>query len=219
MAVIYLTFDDGPVAGTDDVVAVLTNKQIKGTVFLVGGQITSKFAREVLTGAHSSQYVQVGNHSTTHADQRYRDYYSKPADVVAGFEEATKTLRITRKPVPARLPGRDTWRVGSLVATDPTNGGDSAAAANQLTAAGYRIYGWDEEWHVIGGRPVETVDQIVALIKGRLAGGRTNREEGSRRRADARHHVPRVSRRPHEARSLDWRAGGRWAQLCLYFRI
>lgn len=173
MAVVYLTFDDGPVAGTDDVVSVLTKKQVKGTVFLVGGQISSNFARGVLKAAKSSRFVEVANHSTTHADHRYREYYSKPTDVVTGFDAATKTLGITAKPVPARFPGRNTWRVGSLTLTDPTNGKDSAAAADKLAKAGYRIYGWDEEWAMKSGRPVGTAEQVVARIKAKLDAGRT----------------------------------------------
>ena len=177
MAVVYLTFDDGPIGGTDDIVAVLNNKQVKGTVFLVGDRVSTRFGGRVLDAAHSSRYVEIGNHSTTHADGRYATYYGRPADVFAGFEEATRTLRIAQRPVRARLPGRNTWRAGRFIATDPTNGGDSAAAADRLAAAGYRIYGWDDEWHRQNGRPLETVDQSLAMMRRRLVSGKTMKKD------------------------------------------
>ncbi len=171
MAVVYLTFDDGPLGGTDDVIAVLIAKRAKGTLFMVGDHISSEWRRQRLADAHASEFVQVANHSTTHASGDYRGYYGNPRGVVEGFQGATRTLRITRQPVPARLPGRNTWRVGSIVHNDPTNGGDSGAAASQLAAAGYRIYGWDVEWQMSRGRPQGTADQVVQRIDRMAAAG------------------------------------------------
>lgn len=171
MAVVYLTFDDGPLGGTDDVIAVLNAKRAKGTVFLVGDHVSSDWRRTVLNDAHNSEYVQVANHSSTHANHRYAEYYGNPATVVEGFQRATRTLRIERRPVPARLPGRNTWRVGNIVHNDPANRGDSGAAADRLAAAGYRIYGWDVEWQTSDGRPQGTAEQMVQRIDRVAAGG------------------------------------------------
>ena len=146
MAVIYLAFDDGPLGGTDDVIGALNAKRAKGTVFLVGDHISTDWRRDQLTAAHSSEFVQVANHSSTHANRQYAEYYRNPATVLEGFQRATATLRIERRPIPARLPGRNTWRVGSIVQNDPVNSGDSGPAADRLFRAGYRIYGWDVEW-------------------------------------------------------------------------
>ena len=164
MAVVYLTFDDGPLGGTDDVIAVLNAKRAKGTLFLVGDHVSSDWRRRQLNDAHSSEYIQVANHSTTHASGDYRGYYSNPRGVLQGFQRATETLRITQRPIPARLPGRNTWRVGSIVHNDPTNSRDSGAAADLLAGAGYRVYGWDVEWPMSGGRPEGTADSVVQRI-------------------------------------------------------
>jgi len=33
---VYLTFDDGPLGGTDDVIATLNEMKVRGTLFMVG---------------------------------------------------------------------------------------------------------------------------------------------------------------------------------------
>lgn len=175
MAFIYLTFDDGPLPGTDDVIAVLVAKRAKGTLFMVGDHVQPGWRTQQLEAAHTRDYVMVANHSTTHANLRYTEYYRNPRAVFEGFERANGTLRITQRPVRARLPGRNTWRVGSIVENAPTNGGDSGAAANLLAAAGYRIYGWDVEWNMSGGRPSDTVDQVLERIDWVMANGRTRK--------------------------------------------
>lgn len=160
MATIYLTFDDGPLAGTDDVIAVLNSKQIRGSLFMVGVHVVNDWRKKQVNDAHSSKYAEVANHSTTHADNKYSEYYKKPEDVLAGFQQATKTLKITAKPVPARLPGRNTWRLAGIIRTD----GDSGPAANNLTQNGFKVYGWDVEWRMSNGRPVESADEMISKV-------------------------------------------------------
>jgi peptidoglycan/xylan/chitin deacetylase (PgdA/CDA1 family) len=177
MATVFLTFDDGPLGGTDDVIAVLNAEQVKGTLFMVGDHVTTPWRRGVLKDAHSSRFIQVANHSSTHAGNDYRAYYAgKPQDVLEGFNKATKTLRITNRPVDARLPGRNTWRAGTIMRTDATNQSDSAGAADLLTKKGYRIYGWDVEWRRTGssdpsgaGHPDRRATDVVREIVQKLA--------------------------------------------------
>ncbi|NNG04313.1 MAG: polysaccharide deacetylase family protein [Inquilinus sp.] len=175
MATIYLTFDDGPLAGTDDVIAVLQAKRAKGTLFMVGDHVMPGFRGDLLTAAHAGPYTSVANHSSTHGNRRYSEYYRNPTTVVAGFRRTTETLGISERPVRARLPGRNTWRVGNIVATDPTNGGDSGPAANGLAGDGYRVYGWDLEWPMERGRPAASADQIAARVRTSLSAGRTKK--------------------------------------------
>lgn len=160
MATIYLTFDDGPLAGTDDVISVLNAKQVKGSLFMVGVHVVNDWRKKQVTNAHSSKYAEVANHSTTHANNEYSDYYKKPDDVLAGFQQATKTLKIAAKPIPARLPGRNTWRLAGINRTD----GDSGPAANKLAQNGFKIYGWDVEWRMSQGRPVESADEMISKV-------------------------------------------------------
>lgn len=73
----------------------------------------------------------------------------------------------------ARLPGRNTWRLGSgdgRNSDDPTPP-SARDVANRLQGAGYRVFGWDDEWHFLaesGNRdPVETAAEMVERV-GRL---------------------------------------------------
>lgn len=68
MATIYLTFDDGPLAGSDDVISVLNAEQVRGTMFMIGIHVTgSLFRQSILQAAQASWFVEIGNHSNTHA--------------------------------------------------------------------------------------------------------------------------------------------------------
>ena len=177
MATVYLTFDDGPLAGTDDIIAVVTAEQVKSTLFMVGDHVSSDWRRGVLDDAHNSRFIQVANHSTTHAGGAYQRYYAaNPQTVLDGFNRATTTLGITDRPIDARLPGRNTWRAGSIRRTDPANGNDSARAANLLASNGYRVFGWDVEWRSTrrnapegAGHPDQRVPDIVREIERSLS--------------------------------------------------
>ena len=177
MATVYLTFDDGPLYGTDDVIDVLNAKSVKGTLFMVGDHTAGKWSAKQLKRAQDSKLAEVANHSTTHAGGKYTAYYKDPKGVLAGFNKATTTLGITAKPVPARLPGRNTWRLPSINRNDPANGGDSGKAADLLAKNGFRIYGWDVEWRMAKGAPVESPDQIAKAIADAVA-KKTTRKPG-----------------------------------------
>ena len=56
---VYLTFDDGPLGGTDDVVAVLNNKRVQGTMFMVGDHVKPGNSTKYLKDAKNSRYVEV----------------------------------------------------------------------------------------------------------------------------------------------------------------
>ena len=148
MTTVYLTFDDGPRPGTDDVISVLESKQVPGTLFMVGGHADGTWCKDQLTAAHNSKFIQVANHSMNHANGEYSKYYSNPQGVLDDFKTANKTLRLTGNPVPARFPGRDTWKLPNFTLVDSDNGGDSRTAAELLYKTGFRLYGWDVEWNM-----------------------------------------------------------------------
>ena len=126
------------------------------------------------TDAKKSPYVEIANHSTTHADDKYQQYYKNPAKILDGFKKANTTLGITGGPhVNARLPGRNTWRTKSgIIETAPTNGSDSGKAANLLAQNGFNIIGWDLEWRMTKkGIAVETPQQMLDKVKKMQTGG------------------------------------------------
>jgi peptidoglycan/xylan/chitin deacetylase (PgdA/CDA1 family) len=161
MAQVYLTFDDGPLFGTDDVIAVLGETGARGTLFMVADHVRSPWQRRVLRDAQASAFVQVANHSKTHANNRYREYYRKdPSEILANYRLANGAFGLDRPPFDARLPGRNTWRVDGIERTSLASG----PAANILARHGFRVYGWDVEWPHNRGIPVGTPEQVAARI-------------------------------------------------------
>jgi peptidoglycan/xylan/chitin deacetylase (PgdA/CDA1 family) len=141
---IYLTFDDGPNKGTDNVLNIVKEENVPVTFFLVGAHaFGSKAQKATWDSLQASALVELCNHSFTHAwYNRYDKYYSLPDSVVNDFYKTTEQLQL--KNGIGRTPGRNIWRVDSLQFTDNAK---TKAAADSLFNAGYDMLGWDLEWH------------------------------------------------------------------------
>lgn len=138
---IYLTFDDGPNAGTGNLITVLKKHKIPSTFFLIGRNVSSfPNAKRDLAELNNSLYFQVANHSYSHANNKYRNFYSNPENVLKDFNRARDSIR--EYTLISRLPGRNTWRTPGVNTTDL----DSRSAADLLEENGYKLLGWDIEW-------------------------------------------------------------------------
>lgn len=179
---VYLTFDDGPLPGTDDCIAVLNDSNVKGTFFMVGAHMFSDWRRQQVRSAYQSGHL-VGNHSYSHwatavhyedpptgktnAEwlQDFRDCDAEMAEILE-LPSGTKFEH-------ARLPGKNAWRVGQIDRDD----GNSKRVADYIASKGYKIYGWDDEWHYTGScpnrQPVETPEEMADRVKSKLLGGNT----------------------------------------------
>jgi len=140
--VIYLTFDDGPNQGTENLLRILNKRNVCATAFLVGQHAYgSKKQKDGLELLRKDPLIELANHSYTHAHNKYTDFYRNPEAVVRDFDIAKDSLRLTDKI--ARTPGRNIWRLNNITATDLKS---STLAANSLQKAGYKVIGWDLEW-------------------------------------------------------------------------
>ncbi len=140
--VIYLTFDDGPNRGTENLLKILHKRNVCATAFLVGQHAKGcKKQKDDLESLRKDKLVELANHSYTHAHNKYTDFYRNPAMVIHDFDVAKDSLRLSSKI--ARTPGRNIWRLKSITVTDLKS---SNEAANKLKNAGYKIIGWDLEW-------------------------------------------------------------------------
>lgn len=140
--VIYLTFDDGPNRGTENLLKILNKRNVCATAFLVGQHAYgSKKQKEGLELLRKDPLIELANHSYTHAHNKYTDFYKNPEAVVHDFNIAKDSLKLNDKI--ARTPGRNIWRLNNITATDIKS---SALAANSLQKAGYKVIGWDLEW-------------------------------------------------------------------------
>lgn len=160
---IYLTFDDGPLIGTDNVVEILNQLGLPATMFVVGKhtQADGEMRQAFLT-AYNDPLLQISSHSFSHANNKYKFFYQNPQGVLDDFNKNDGLLQLTNKDI--RLPGRNTWRVGGRKRNDPA--AKSQEAADLLQQNGYSIYGWDIEWqHHGNASPTQSVAQMLSMIK------------------------------------------------------
>ncbi|MEZ2333797.1 polysaccharide deacetylase family protein [Mesorhizobium sp. RCC_202] len=166
---IYLTFDDGPLNGTSNILDVLQAEQVPATLFMVGMHAeASATNRALLQRAKSMPLVTIGNHSYSHAYNHYRHFYGDTEGVVADMLRANAVLGL-KPAVHARLPGRDVFRLPSYSQNDnslgPAQAGREDPDYEFVAASGFWLYGWDHEWvHEDSGKPVQSVDHLVSEI-------------------------------------------------------
>jgi peptidoglycan/xylan/chitin deacetylase (PgdA/CDA1 family) len=140
--VIYLTFDDGPNRGTENLLKILRKRNVCATAFLVGKHsYDSNRQKHDLENMRKDPLIELANHSFSHAHNKYANYYKNPEAVVYDFDIAKDSLKLQDKI--ARTPGRNIWRLNNINVTDIKS---STLAANSLQKAGYKIVGWDLEW-------------------------------------------------------------------------
>lgn len=163
---IYLTFDDGPLDGSEDIDDAVTKEKIKINVFIVGQHaLSSKKMRGYFQLYVNNPLIEVGNHSFSHAHNQYEKFYEDPQNVLQDFLKCQEQLNIPYKY--ARQPGRNQWRLKDTVINDVRSGSQSA---DLLYENGFKVFGWDIEWQHDGrtGVPIQTVDDMVEIIEKRL---------------------------------------------------
>jgi peptidoglycan/xylan/chitin deacetylase (PgdA/CDA1 family) len=166
---IYLTFDDGPLTGTSNILDVLEAEQVPAVMFMVGMHApASALNKALMQRAKRMPLVTIGNHSYSHAYNHYRHFYGDTEGVVADMLRANAVLGL-KPSVHARLPGRDVFRLLSMSKNDTSLGlaeeGREDPDYEFVAASGFYLYGWDHEWvHENSGKPVQTVDHLVSEI-------------------------------------------------------
>ncbi len=161
--IIYLTIDDSPLNGSRYIDSIIRVTGVKTNIFLVGHPIreSSRFKKnyELL---NDNPYIEIYNHSYSHANHRYLNYYKKPEEVVADFEKNRNDFSL-QHPI-ARLPGRNLWHIAKRTKNVKQTG---AEAAQLLVDNGYKIFGWDVEWKYESKdyTPLQTIDELLEEIE------------------------------------------------------
>lgn len=160
---IYLSFDDGIIKESKCIDSIAYQDSVKITVFLIGQRaVADKQAKEIYNAYKKNPFIEVGNHSFTHANKKYKSYYRQPEQVVNDMLLNEDTLHLIEKI--ARLPGRNVWRVNSKCRNDLA---DAAPAADSLAHLGYRIFGWDIEWgYDSATHSFYSADEMIKRITG-----------------------------------------------------
>ena len=166
--VIYLTMDDGPLSPSNVLLKIAEEKQIKISEFAVGKHaLSNKDFMGYLDDMKRSPYMEVCNHSYSHANNHYLDFYRSPKSAAEDMMGNETRLNLTLKVV--RMPGRDIWATPNLRRGLEQNGGKTAAI---LLDNGYRVYGWDVEWEHFAKNalpkktPVAFVNEVKDLFEG-----------------------------------------------------
>jgi peptidoglycan/xylan/chitin deacetylase (PgdA/CDA1 family) len=168
---IYLTFDDGPLEGSDEVSDAVQTEKIGVTIFVVGSNVViSQRLKDYYHLYEHNPYIEIGNHSYSHARDAYGKFYENAEAVLLDFLKNQMVLHLKTKL--ARLPGRNMWRLTERIKNDVTSG---ASSADLLFKHGYRVFGWDLEWQHDSrtGAPVQTVEDMMELIEKLLAEKKT----------------------------------------------
>ncbi len=140
---VYLTFDDGPYKGSKNINKILTEENVKGTVFLVGYNAFTKDLKQYVEDYKQNPNIEIANHTFSHARNKYKRFYSSPEGVYEDIKKNEVVLDIHSRWV--RLPARNTWRLGNRKKNDPVK--NAIPAADLLAKNQYYIYGWDFEWN------------------------------------------------------------------------
>ncbi|HXL58002.1 MAG TPA: polysaccharide deacetylase family protein [Chitinophagaceae bacterium] len=163
---IYITFDDGPLEGSEDIDDAVRTEQVKVNVFVVGRHaLRNDSMRRFYKLYQNNPYIEIGNHSFSHAHNHYEKFYKNPSAVVADFLKCQTELQIPNKI--ARQPGRNQWRLKGIHVNDVRSG---SVSADMLYKQSFKVFGWDVEWQhdPKTGVPVQTVDDMVELIERKL---------------------------------------------------
>lgn len=163
---LYLTFDDGPLEGTGNVLRVLKEEGVPATMFCVGrhAQQHPGLLRKEL----SMPNLLVANHTYSHANGHYRRFYSNTFRLMSDIEHAQLLLG-GRKYL--RLAGRNVWRTPEINRDDlaivALRGRVEVPEYDALSKEGFHIYGWDTEWHYshTSGKPVESPEHVADKIE------------------------------------------------------
>lgn len=159
---IYLTFDDGPNKGTQNVLDIINQEQVDASMFLVGEHVYgSRQQSATYDSILSSRFVEIANHSYTHASHNhFVKFYSVPDSVVADFERCADSLQFASNII--RTPGRNIWRLKNVKRTDIAT---STPAADSLANKGYSIMGWDLEWYFNDSlQAVQTTEEMAIQV-------------------------------------------------------
>lgn len=173
---LYLSFDDGPLDGTREVLKILNKHNVPATFFLVGKhgtQLHNRHKKTLEILKNTGKNILLANHSFSHANGRYLKYYSNPNNVLFDIEK-NKQIFMDKRPWYkkifrssnmdaniVRFPGRNAWRINDFTFYDLK----SVKPTLNKMPAHYQVFGWDVEWKMKKGQPRENYKNVIKKIE------------------------------------------------------
>lgn len=157
---IYLSFDDGPLSGTANCIEICAHQKVEASFFEVGmHQSRSAYSKSLYNRIQNDSLFALCNHSYSHANGKYVEFYHKPDTAFEDFMLSKNILR--PKNNLTRLPGNNAWN--TLQAKRAS--GLVKPLVHKLDSAGFNVIGWDLEWHFNKkGRPIQTAQRMANLV-------------------------------------------------------
>lgn len=164
-----LTFDDGPIRATKNILEIVKEENIPVTMFFIGKHIEDNQA--IYKQALFQSNITVANHTYSHANNKYRKFYSDPLQVVEDIKKTNQIVspdnvsKTSSAFLPVRLAGRNVFRLPDIKRDDnmiPLIQRETEILGyDGIFQEGYYIYGWDFEWAFeSNGKPVQTPEEI-----------------------------------------------------------
>lgn len=169
---IYLTWDDSPQPpGTTNCKRVFHEEGVKATFFAVGFNEVGPMKKRIVDSLRNAypEFL-LANHSFSHGfKNQYGKFYSASmADsALNDFLHNQDLLKVPVKII--RMPGNNTWAANGNIQGQKANN----AVVKGLDSLGYKIIGWDLEWHEKGRFPQESVAELVKQINQKFDDGNT----------------------------------------------
>lgn len=159
---IYLSFDDGPLNGTQECFNLCKFHDIKANFFMVGAHLVNQSRKKLVEEIRSCEKKYfIGNHSYSHANEMYTQFYKDPILAKLDFEKAEKLFEFKNKTI--RLPGFNAWVHDKSIKAQHI----VKYLCNLLADDGYIVIGWDIEWNFKNIIQYER-SYIVRLFKNQL---------------------------------------------------
>ncbi|MCX8472844.1 MAG: polysaccharide deacetylase family protein [Sediminibacterium sp.] len=158
---VYLTFDDGPLEGTPNVIDICQNNNVTASFFIVGLHSTySTYGKKTLEKLKNmAPKLEIFNHSYSHAYNRYNEYYQHPLRVVNDLKLCYDTLHLHTNI--CRLPGNNIWITPELKYFRP----QYIRTVEAIDFAKFNVIGWDLEWDFTREcRPVQSVQEMLNMV-------------------------------------------------------
>ncbi len=162
---IYLSFDDGPLNGSQNVNSLSLKYKAYMSVFIVGEHLLiSNNYKRYLNNYIQNPFIEVSNHSYSHANNQYSKFYSNPKGVLEDFNKSMNLLGLDNKII--RLPGRNIWAFDNRT----QNISKTKDTVNLLTNNGFKLIGWDIEWRYdpITKKPIGTAQEFFKKLVKRI---------------------------------------------------
>ncbi|MBQ9844557.1 MAG: polysaccharide deacetylase [Oscillospiraceae bacterium] len=127
---VYLTFDDGPSARTEEILDILDEYDIKATFFIVYND--SDKAKEIISRTYESGHT-IGVHSTSHS---YKEIYKSVDSFLSDFETCFEYIKDITGDIPSifRFPGGSVNSYNKAVRKD---------IAQELVRRGFTYFDWN----------------------------------------------------------------------------